>query len=331
MMSLRFPRPASGTISALLLCLALAGVGAAVSGEFVAGSNLRQLSVFASFIGIAAIGQTFVIIAGGLDLSVPWLIAFGGIQLSLLADRGVPSWWGLLIVLVAGGLVGAVNGLGVAWLRVTPIVMTLAVGGLVHAYLLAVGLLKSEGNAAPAAARALADTRWGPLPLAPLLWLALAAIAGFVLRRTVVGRNLYATGASDVVAHLSGVSVARTRFLTYVVSGVGSTFAGVMIAGYLGTSYVDVGSPYLFTSIAAVVVGGASILGGSGTYWGTLFGAVALTFLGAVLPLLDLETAELDIAYGLVIIVAGAAALGSWGRLGRRLRAPFRSPEPASR
>lgn len=313
-------RPRQGTLIAAALCLVLAGVGAAASREFLAVGNLRQLVIFASFVGIAAIGQTLVIIAGGLDLSVPWVIALGGIQLSLLAQQGVPSWIGLLVVLAAGGVVGAVNGAGVAWLRVTPIVMTLAVGGLVHAYLLAVGLLKSEGNSAPASAATLAGARLGPVPVAALVWLALAVLTWLLLQRTVLGRNIQATGASGVVATLAGISVARTRFVTYVVSGVCSAFAGVMISGHLGSAYVEVGSPYLFTSIAAVVVGGASMLGGSGSYAGTFFGALALTLLSAVLPLLDLDAAELDIAYGVVIILAGASALTAGSRWWRGTR-----------
>jgi ribose transport system permease protein len=302
-------RPRQGTVIALLLCLVLAAVGTTASSAFLAAGNLRQLATFASFVGIAAIGQTLVIIAGGLDLSVPWVIALGGIELSLLAQRGVPGPVGILVVLAAGGVVGAVNGVGVAWLRLPPIVMTLAVGGLVHAYLLAVGLLKSEGNTVPHAATALAGSRLGPLPVAALVWVGLAAVTWLLLQRTVLGRNIHAAGASEVVARLAGVSVPRTRFLTYVLSGVCSAFAGVMIAGQLGSAYVEVGSPYLFTSIAAVVVGGASMLGGSGSYAGTFFGALALTLLSAVLPLLHLDPAELDIAYGVVIILAGASAL----------------------
>lgn len=316
-------RPRPGTLTALGLFVAILVVGTIVSSGFASASNLRQLVVFASFVGIAAIGQTFIIVAGGLDLSVPWVFAFGGIQLSMLTNDGMPGIAALILVVALGALIGAVNGFGVTWLKVAPIVMTLAVGGLVQAYLLAVGLLKSQGNSAPQIAQSLATSRWGQVPVAGVIWIVLAIAAAGLLQRSTVGRDIYASGASDVVAYLSGVNVRRTRLLTYVVGGAASAFAGIMLSGYLGSTYVDIGSPYLFSSIAAVVVGGASILGGSGTYWGTFFGALTLTALSAVLPLFHLSDAQLKIAYGLVILggvwvsTAGSATVG---RLRRRQR-----------
>jgi ribose transport system permease protein len=180
--------------------------------------------------------------------------------------------------------------------------MTLAVGGLVQAYLLSIGLLKSQGNQVPAAAVDLASNRLGPVPVVALVWIAAAAGASIVLKRTVIGRRIYAVGANDVVADLSGVDVARTRLITYAISGGVSAFAGVVLSGYVGTTYLDIGGPYLFTSIAAVIVGGVSILGGSGTYWGTVAGALTLTVLSAMLPLFHLSDAGLKIVYGIVIL-----------------------------
>jgi ribose transport system permease protein len=97
--------------------------------------------------------------------------------------------------------------------------------------------------------------------------------------------------------------VARVRVATYAISGAAATFGGVVLSGYVGTTYLDIGAPYLFTSIAAVIVGGASILGGRGTYWGTVAGALTLTVLSALLPLFKLSTAGLEIVYGIVILV----------------------------
>jgi ribose transport system permease protein len=290
------------TLSAYGLCAVLFAIGTLHTAGFASGSSIRQMLVFASFVGFAALGQTLVILAGGLDLSVPWLMAFGGVQLSHWATAGMPGPLAIALVLVAGALIGLVNGAGVAWLRIPPIVMTLAVGGLVQAYLLAIGLLKSEGNKVPAAAVDVASHRLGPVPIVALVWLAAAAGAGVLLARTALGRRVYAVGANDVVATLSGIDVARTRALTYVISGAASAFAGIVLSGYVGTTYLDIGGPYLFTSIAAVVVGGASILGGRGTYWGTVAGALTLTVLSAMLPLFHLSDAGLKIVYGVVIL-----------------------------
>jgi ribose transport system permease protein len=259
--------------------------------------------VFSSFVGFAALGQTFVILAGGLDLSVPWLIAFGGIELSRLSASGTPPLLGIVIVVAVGMVIGLINGAGVTLLRIPPIVMTLGVGGLVQAYLMAVGQLQTTGDQVPHLAVALAANHAGPVPVVMIVWLVLAVIAGAVLHRTVYGRTIHAVGASDVVARLSGIRVSRVRLLTYVISGATSGFAGVVLAGYVGTTYLDIGGPYLFTSIAAVVVGGASILGGRGTYWGTVAGALTLTLLSTILPLFKLKAADLDIVYGVVILV----------------------------
>jgi ribose transport system permease protein len=295
-------RERQATVSAYGLCAVLFVIGAVHSSGFAAASNIRQMLVFASFVGFAALGQTLVILAGGLDLSVPWMMAFGGIELSRLSAAGVPAVPAIVIVVMVGLIIGVVNGLGVTWLRVAPIVMTLAVGGLIQSYLLAVGQLKSTGDQVPAAAVDLASHRVGPAPVIALVWLVCAILTGMVISRTAFGRRVTAAGANDVVATLSGIRVARVRVATYAISGAAATFGGVVLSGYVGTTYLDIGAPYLFTSIAAVIVGGASILGGRGTYWGTVAGAMTLTVLSALLPLFKLSTAGLEIVYGIVIL-----------------------------
>lgn len=303
------------TIAAYALCAVLFAIATLHSSGFASGSNIRQLLVFASFVGFAALGQTLVVLAGGLDLSVPWLMAFGGIQLSSWASSGVSGVLGIVLVIAVGAAIGLVNGYGVAWLRVPPIVMTLAVGGLVQAYLMTIGQLKSSGNQVPQIAVDIATRRAGPIPVVAIVWLAFAIAAGLLLSRTGLGRRIYATGSSEVVATLSGVNVRVVRLLTYVLSGAAAAFAGVVLSGYVGTTYLEIGAPYLFTSIAAVIVGGASILGGRGTYWGTVAGALTLTVLSAMLPLFNLSSADLEIVYGIVILLGvglsrfGASAL----------------------
>jgi len=313
-------RERQATVSAYALCAVLFAIGALHSSGFAAASNIRQLLVFASFVGFAALGQTLVILAGGLDLSVPWLMAFGGIELSRLSVSGVPAVPAIVIVVAIGLAIGVVNGIGVTWLRVAPIVMTLAIGGLIQSYLLAVGQLKSTGDQVPAAAVDLASNRLGPAPVIAVVWLLCAVLTGVVISRTAFGRRVIAAGANDVVATLSGMRVARVRVATYAISGAAATFGGVVLSGYVGTTYLDIGAPYLFTSIAAVIVGGASILGGRGTYWGTVAGALTLTVLSALLPLFKLSTAGLEIVYGIVILVGvwlssnGRTALAGLGR-----------------
>ena len=215
----------------------------------------------------------------------------------------MPAVPAIAVVVVIGTAIGVLNGIGVTWLRIAPIVMTLAMGGLLQAYLLGVGELQSTGDQVPSVAVNLASNRLGPVPVVAVVWLVLAVGTGLVLSRTAFGRHVYAAGASQNVARLSGVNVSGVRILTYAISGATTTFGGIVLAGYVGTTYLNIGGPYLFTSIAAVIIGGASILGGSGSYWGTVAGALTLTVLSALLPLFRLSNAGLEIVYGMVILV----------------------------
>jgi ribose transport system permease protein len=314
-------RERQSTVFAYALTAVLFAVGVIHSSGFASGSSIRQMLVFASFVGFAALGQTFVILAGGLDLSVPWLMAFGGVELSRLSTSGTPAGLAIAIVVAIGVGIGLLNGIGVTRLRIPPIVMTLAMGGLIQAYLLAVGQLSSSGDTVPAIAVHLASNRAGPFPVIAIVWLVVAIAAGLLISRTAFGRRVHATGENDVVARLSGIRIDRIRLVTYAISGAASAFGGMVLAGYVGTTYLDIGAPYLFTSIAAVVVGGASILGGRGTYWGTVAGALTLTVLSALLPLFRLSPADLDIVYGVVILLgvwlssSGQTAIAAlWGR-----------------
>lgn len=281
--------------------------------------NLQQMSIFATFIGLAAVGETVVILAGGLDLSVPWLMTFGGIELGKLDKvAALPGPAEVLILLAIGLAIGLVNGIGVTKFKVPPIIMTLAVGGLIEGYLLAVGTLQSSSSSVPPIANQVAHGKLGPFPTLFLLWLVVAVITAVVLRRTALGRHIYAVGSNERAARLSGLRVERVRLVTYAVAGLTSTLAGIVLSGYLGTSYLDMGTPYLFPAIAAVALGGTAIAGGKGSYWGSVAGALILTLLSAALPLLHLDTADLDIVYGVVILLGVGATNGLVGRTGRR-------------
>jgi ribose transport system permease protein len=154
----------------------------------------------------------------------------------------------------------------------------------------------------------LATGKIGPVPYDVLIWLGLTTIAAIALSVTTFGRYLYAVGTNRTVAHFSGVSIRWITVLTYVVSGVTAVIAGILLTGYSGQSFLGEGDPYLFSSVAAVAIGGASILGGSGHYVGTVAGALILTVLSGLLPILNLNPASLQIIYGLVIILTVSLA-----------------------
>jgi ribose transport system permease protein len=279
-----------------------------VAPGFLSPTHLRSTVVLAAFIGIVALGQTFVIIGGGIDLSVPWVLNSAAVLMTLLAaSQNAPLIWIVPMLLAAGALVGMINGLGVAIFGVPPIIMTLAVNVILQG-----GILVYTGGAptstAPQAVQFLAVGRIGGFPVVLILWIALAAFATILLSKTAFGRHLYAVGTSATVAEFSGVPTLRTTVLAYTLSGFTAALAGMLLTGYTAQAYLGMGDPYLFTSIAAVAIGGASILGGTGHYIGTIAGALVLTILTGLLPALNLSSGALLIVYGVVILVTVSLA-----------------------
>ena len=273
------------------------------SPGFANPAHVGTLVTLAAFIGIVAIGQTIVIIGGGIDLSVPWIMNSAAILVTALAHgQNWPLAWIVPLVLLCGLAVGVFNGIGVAFLRVPPIVMTMSVNVITQGLLLIV----TRGFPPPLAPPALtfiAAGKLGPVPVMLVVWVVLAALVVLVERRTAFGRYLYAIGSSRSVATLSGVPVARTTLTAYAISGLTAALAGILLTGYSRQAYLGMGDPYLFTSIAAVAIGGVSILGGTGSYLGTIAGALVLTILTGVLPIFRLDAGALRIIYGLVILV----------------------------
>ena len=305
---------------ALLLLTSLFSPG------FLSGSHLRSMTVLASFIGIVALGQTFVIIGAGIDLSIPWVLNCAAILMSLLAGgENQPLLWAIPVVLLAGMAVGVINGVGVAVFGVPPIIMTLAVNVILQGSIL-VYTGGAPPTTAPGVIQYLAVGRIGPFPVVAFIWLALALVATVVLSKTAFGRQLYAVGSNATVAEFSGVPIERTIILTYVISGFTAALAGVLLTGYIGQAYLGMGDAYLFTSIAAVAIGGASILGGSGHYIGTIAGAFVLTILTGLLPALNLSNGALLIVYGVVILVTVSLASDAMSDIAGAVRGALGRP-----
>jgi ribose transport system permease protein len=292
-----------------LIVLAYAGMvllllaTAFFSPGFLSASNIRSTIVLAAFLGIAALGQTFVIIGGGIDLSVPWVLNSAAILMTLLAGgQDLQLVWVIPVVLAGGMAVGLVNGIGVAGFGVPPIVMTLATNVILQGLI----LVYTGGSPTPSAPdfiKFLSVGRLGPIPVVSLIWLVLIVAASLALSKAAFGRHLYAVGSGVTVARFSGVPTSRTTIATYMISGLTAALAGILLAGFSGQAYLGMGDAYLFTSIAAVAIGGASILGGNGHYLGTVAGAMVLTILTGLLPALNLSSGALLVVYGAVILV----------------------------
>lgn len=294
-------------LSVLLLaagCIVLILGGATVYPAFLtAGYILQQLQI-ASFLGIIATGAMLVILLGEIDLSVPWTITGTAIVVTNLAGshNGVIAGLALPIGLATGAAIGLVNGLGVALFRVPAMVWTLAVNAmLLGAAVFYTGGFKPQG-AVPWLATYAALGHTLTIPNAFLLWLIVGAITLWLLHRTIYGTYLYAMGNSQRALFLAGARVRTILVCTFVLAGTLSSLGAILLTGYTNQAYQGMGDPYLMPVIAAVVVGGTSILGGSGNYVGTFVGAIFITLLSSILAVLQMSDATRQIVFGAIIL-----------------------------
>jgi ribose transport system permease protein len=267
-------------------------------------SYYDTLIVLSSFLVILALGQGTVILTGGLDLSVPWVIGFCGILAAgLISGSNIATLWVVPLVLVLGALIGVVNGLGIVVLGLPPIVITLAMNGILQG----AALVYSNGTPSGFSSSGLHWFMTSHVAgVAPVVLFIILFILGSVvlLGGTVFGRRVYAIGNSVVVARLSGVNVPRTLVLVYALSGFCSALVGVLLTGFSGQASLGMGDDYLLPSIAVVVVGGTLITGGRGHYLGMLGGALLMTALQTLLDGTNLPHAVRDIIFGLVVLGA---------------------------
>jgi len=272
------------------------------SRGFGAFGHLRYLVELGAVIGLVAAGQTFVVIAGGIDLSVAAIVTVSAISLPLLSWQADPiGLAAVLVVLALTTIIGLVNGLGVALLRVHPMIMTLAMATFLQGLLIIIAggsavtaenpLVHWLGNARPAG-----------IPAGVLLWVAVSVIVLTVMHATPFGARIFAMGANPLAASLSGVPVTSTTLAVYGISGFTAGLAGVLVLGMNGQGYVGIGDPYLLASIAAVVLGGTSILGGLGTYAGTIPGAILLVTITALITVVNASPGWRSILFGSLIL-----------------------------
>lgn len=272
------------------------------SGNFLTVSHLGVLLGIAAVLGIAAAGQTVVVIAAGIDLSVGAVIS--------AADVLTVQWTGgtdqltltLLAIVGLGAVVGALNGAGVSLLAINPMVMTLGMAAVVSGFVLVVTDGQSGGQPHPAISGSM-TARVGGIPGAVAVWVVVAIVAIVVLHYTTFGRRIFAFGSNARASELSGLRRTPTLVGVYALSGALAAVAGVVLAGYTGTGAYGIGDQYTLTSVAAVVIGGASLLGGRGSYVGTIAGVLVLAVLDDALSAAAVPIAGRQIAQGVAIIL----------------------------
>jgi ribose transport system permease protein len=297
-----------GTLLAYVAIIVLFVIGGIYRPSFVRPDNIGLLLLLASFIGLVAAGQTFVILIGGIDLSVPWVLNALAVLLTTASlGQNSRAWWVVPLVLIVGIVIGMVNGLGIVLFDIPPVVMTLGMNGVMQGLVLGFtgGFTCPTCNslAPPVVQGAITGQVLG-IPTGLLVWIVIAIIVGLVLGFTTLGRRIYAIGNNAIAAYLAGVNVRLVTIIVYAISGLFAAIAGIALTAFGQQATLGMGDPYLFDSIAAVVIGGASILGGRGNYWGTIAGAIFLVVLRAVLQEYDISEAARSIASGVVILVA---------------------------
>ncbi len=294
-------------IFAYLAAVGLFIIGDIITPGFASGSGIQQILQVSSFVGLVAAGQTFVILVGGIDLSVPWVLNAGAIV--LIAVSGGSSGklaLGIVLALAVGLACGIVNGLGIALLGIPAVVMTLGMDGIVEGLSLGVTHGLSCGSCQKPAPMSLVNLMTGKtlgILTSLWIWLGIIILVTFVLSYTTFGRRVYAVGNSGRVSFLAGVNVKLVTIALYALSGMFAALAGIALVGFGGSATLGMGDPYLFQSIAAVVIGGTYILGGRGSYLGTVAGAIVLTTLVSVLLAKSAPDYARDIVYGVVILV----------------------------
>lgn len=288
-----------------LLVLALVPLSRLFSPNFPSWALVTSTLVLSTFLALVAFGQGLIILSGGIDLSVPAVISIAAFATGYLSDLGLPQVLAILCAIVLASTVGLINGLIVARSSFPPFIVTLATSTIAAALLLGFSA-GAPGQRAPSTLLRIfaTDTVALGVVVAVCLFVVAAALGLYVQNRTRLGRRTYAVGNSVVASRIAGINVSRITVQVYWVAAVFYAVAGVLLMGYGSGSDLNIGAPWLLPSIAAVVVGGSAITGGSGRYTGTLGAAVLLTMVSIGISALGLSEGLKQILYGAVVLVA---------------------------
>ncbi len=295
--------------------------------RFLSTQHLTSMSITASYLGIIAIGQTLVLLLGGIDLSIPYMLNLSAVLLvELQAQSGYSGSAAFAVALLLGLGAGLTNGLGIAVLGISPLVMTLGMNSILEGVAFIYSGGSPLGIAPPFVTTLSTDLLWG-IPNVFILWMGLTVVVTIVLVFALWGRGLYSVGSNYKASALSGLPVKRTIVAAYAISGLSAALGGVLLAGYSGQAYLGMGDSYLLPSIAVVVIGGTSILGGKGSYVQTVAGVLMITVITSALVTVGVSEAERDILYGGAILLMAyfnqvAVSREGWWLtgLGRHLR-----------
>ena len=270
---------------------------------FAKPRNLINVLKQASINGILSCGMMFVIISGGIDLSAGSIIAIAGVCAAYCAKTDMPVIVPILAAIVSGAAVGAVNGFGVAYAKLPPFIITLATMTGIRG----LALIASGGSPVFGLNKAFEGISTGfilGIPVLAIYFIVIVAICGFVLTKTVFGRRVYTVGGNELTAKVSGINVQRVKLAVYTLAGVMAGIAGLLVASRTVQGSPTAGEGYEMDAIAAVVIGGISMSGGAGKWYGTIIGALLLAVISNGLDILGVSSNYQKIIKGVIIAVA---------------------------
>lgn len=291
---------------AITLIIILLFLGNFISPGFASPNQIISLLIVASLLGIISAGQNLVILGGreGIDLSVGGVVSIAAVVAGNLMDGSnaaiLPA---VVVTLFVGAFIGLINGIGVTFVKIPPLVMTLGMLGVLQGLLVVVRNGVPSGNAAPFLVHFATKPFLNTFPGILWLWLMITLFLVFLLKHTVYGLRIYAIGTNERAAKMTAVPVELIRVSLFVISGMFAALAGICLLGYSGSSFANVGEQYILPSIIAVVFGGTSLAGGKGGYVGTALGAILLIILQSILITIRIDESGRQMIFGATLLL----------------------------
>lgn len=288
----------------LLALLVLGGVLSVTTSTFLTQYNIGVVIRQVSFVAIVALGETLVLLIGGIDLSVGYVAGLCSILGCLLmTTTGLDPYLCTLITLFIGLFLGLLSGLLIAKIRLNPFIVTLAMGEIYAGMILVITKGYPVLNL-PKKFTVLGQGMVGPVPIPVIIMLIITAILAYILRNTPFGRNIYAIGGNPAAARLVGISVEKIKVSVYAIAGMLAALAGMLFASRVNAGQPTTGAAWLMPVITAAIIGGTSLSGGEGTILGTILGATFMGILANGIVLLDISAYWERVIIGAVVIVA---------------------------
>ncbi len=291
-------------IVTFLVAFLLLGFVSIVKPGYASMANLRVLSISIAVLGLTALGQTFPILTGGMDLSIPWMFCIGGyLCAGITGGDNTKLIYAVPVVLIVGLIMGSFNGFGIAYVGIAPVIMTMA-SNIIYQGLL-VGITEgTPGGSIPPVFKQLASGGTGIVGWLFIVWLVISVLAWVVFAKTPYGRKIYAVGNSETCALFSGINVKFLKMSAYALCGMMATLAGMLYSGKVSQLYLGMGDTYQMASVSAVAIGGVSLVGGSGSYIGTMAGCFVIVILEGLLAAMNFSQGVQKIIYGVVLFLA---------------------------